>query len=282
MPLGRQTPFRFCDSTNPRCCGTLARMLSHKIVRKFALRLAFGLLGAILAGLIAEWFIHVLEDKGWYRNAGAIWDRGISGIVAVLASEWLRIAAGVVAGFAAGMRTDSFLLRRENGPTGITSADIVPLPAPNPTLSLDDLAKTDPRLRRALAMADREEAEDVTRRKMEVQERIDRIRQDGPCQRDAMLAGPYFNDMDCNVDGVFGRLRQFNVDYSAVRNLVDQKVAAAKGDALNCTIQPGDEVYWHTGPEKQQWKLLMTRLDAYEEVLNDLGRYKSHEESLLP
>lgn len=75
----------------------------------------------ILVSVVGEWFIHVADDKGWYLNAGAEWDRAVTSIealfswvVANLTSAPALIGLGLLGGLVIGLWTDKYLKARES------------------------------------------------------------------------------------------------------------------------------------------------------------------------
>lgn len=66
-----------------------------------------------VAPVIAEFFIHVAEDKGWYEDAGERWDRIVSGLSSIVSSVPFLMGLALLGGLVAGMWLDSAMLKRE-------------------------------------------------------------------------------------------------------------------------------------------------------------------------
>lgn len=95
--------------------------------------LFLALLSAAIFGVFGQWFIQVATDKGWYRNAGTNWDRGVSAVLAVLSSAYIWVAVAGTGGLAAGL----WFNVRSKRPDGIgrESLDQLRLRYPHPYLT---------------------------------------------------------------------------------------------------------------------------------------------------
>lgn len=71
------------------------------------------LLGAvvvvIIVAVVGEWFIEVAKDKGWYDNAGAVWDIAMSAVISYLATPLFYVPFAVSVGLVGGLWLDTGL-----------------------------------------------------------------------------------------------------------------------------------------------------------------------------
>ena len=81
-------------------------------VRTWATRVFVALAGAIILGVVAQWFIQVATDKGWYANAGHDWDQLVTPLLAFLTSWPLLAIAILSGGVMIGLRLDAYLANR--------------------------------------------------------------------------------------------------------------------------------------------------------------------------
>lgn len=88
-------------------------MSTRNYIRRFLTWFLVCVVSVIVVSVFGEWFIHVADDKGWYRDAGQTWDRGVSAILSFLSSAWLLYPATFLAGIVGGLWADFVLAKRE-------------------------------------------------------------------------------------------------------------------------------------------------------------------------
>lgn len=86
-------------------------------VRTWATRGFLTVAGAILLGVVVQWFVQVAADKGWYAHAGQKWDRLVSELVALFTSAPVVAFAILLGGVVVGLRIDALLAKRDAVPS---------------------------------------------------------------------------------------------------------------------------------------------------------------------
>ncbi len=109
----------------------MARGVGHpsqmrKIVRLIRVTIAGGLILAIAAGVIGEFFIELARECGWYDNPSERLDATVSAFSSFVTHPWFIALAAGFFGLAVGAWLDLFLRRRE---TVVSVAELPPEPA---------------------------------------------------------------------------------------------------------------------------------------------------------
>ena len=68
---------------------------------------------AIVVAVVGEWFIEAAKDKGWYDNAGDVWDVAMSAVLSYLATPFFYVPFTACAGLVGGLWLDTGLRFRE-------------------------------------------------------------------------------------------------------------------------------------------------------------------------
>jgi hypothetical protein len=139
-----------------------------------------------------------------------------------------------------------------------------------------------PRLNRLVAIADREEAQEIQQKKDFVLRQIAGARKEGPRRRAETHWGAYTNDMREIVRQVGISLLGLGVTPPVYQDHALSKVNIIKQDAKFCTLQPGDEERFESGLDKQWWYILMAELDAYEEIIERLPSFQAKSAAYQP
>lgn len=85
----------------------------RKFIRRSLTSILVAALSAILLAVVAEWFIEVVRDKGWYDNAGLGWDRAVSATVGFVTAPIILAPVLFLTGVVSGLWLDLFLMRKE-------------------------------------------------------------------------------------------------------------------------------------------------------------------------
>jgi hypothetical protein len=75
-----------------------------------------------------EWFIHVADDKGWYKDAGSNWDWAVRAVLGFAASVPVKLGIAGLAGLVAGIWLDSWLVKREKTKAPLSENSAARLP----------------------------------------------------------------------------------------------------------------------------------------------------------
>lgn len=89
-------------------------------MRLLLTKIATWLLAVVVVGILvavfSEWFIEVARDKGLFQNAGDRWDYAMGIISDWATSGWILYPVTALAGYVAGLWTDTFIKRKEEPP----------------------------------------------------------------------------------------------------------------------------------------------------------------------
>lgn len=101
------------DSTNGADRGMVASMVTRAGTRRFFSYLFFSVFVVILVAVVAEWFIEVARDKGWYKNAAKQFDGLTGAITAFVTSGIVLYPLTGLGGLVAGLWVDAWISKRE-------------------------------------------------------------------------------------------------------------------------------------------------------------------------
>jgi hypothetical protein len=82
-------------------------------LREWFQRAFLATLGAILLSVLAQFFIQVAADKGYYSGAGRRWDHSVSWLLTVLSSVYMIALSVFLGGVTVGLYFDRALARKE-------------------------------------------------------------------------------------------------------------------------------------------------------------------------
>lgn len=82
-------------------------------LRKFLTWTLVGIVGTIILAVVAEWFIEVARDKGFFTDAGGTWDSVVGTVLTAVLNPWFLAGLTGLGGLVAGLWIDAFLRRIE-------------------------------------------------------------------------------------------------------------------------------------------------------------------------
>lgn len=88
-------------------------MVTRERLRRASLWLLVGTFSMVIFGVGGEFFIHVADDKGWYRNAGQRWDNAMTAVFWFLNSGWVLYPTVFSVGLFLGLRLEGYFFRKE-------------------------------------------------------------------------------------------------------------------------------------------------------------------------
>jgi hypothetical protein len=92
----------------------------RRFTRWLLVTVAFGLLLAIVAGVVGEFFIEWAREQGWYDDPSQRLDAAMSAVSAFVSQTWFIAVTAFFAGLALGVWLDLFLrsAERRKSPVG--------------------------------------------------------------------------------------------------------------------------------------------------------------------